>query len=95
MDIKELTSLNVMSEDMASMNSYTNIGAHLKKVSDTFSEDTSMSEILDQFRVMSAEYQAFTKDRSIRVSTGPADYRIADEDDKLKGTSSDGGLSCH
>ena len=84
MDIKELTSLNVMSEDMASMNSYTNIGAHLKKVSDTFSEDTSMSEILDQFRVMSAEYQAFTKDMSIRVSTGPADYRIADEDDRLE-----------
>lgn len=73
-----------MSEDMASMNSYTNIGAHLKKVSDTFNEDTSMSEILDQFRVMSAEYQAFTKDMSIRVSTGPADYRIADEDDKLE-----------
>ena len=83
MEINE-TNIATLDSSMASMNSYTNIGAHLKKMSDTFSEEYSMSDILNQFRVMSSEYQAFTKDKNIRVASGPADYRIADEGDKLE-----------
>lgn len=84
MDVNKLQTLNVMSGDMASMNSYSNIGSHLKKVSDTFDTECSMTDILNKFRVMSSEYQSFTKDKSIRVTNGPADYRIADEDDKME-----------
>ena len=79
---KTLNSL--LDADMAAMNSYSNIGNHLKSVSDKFNVDSSMTDILDQFRVMSTEYQQFTNDRHITLADGPADYRIADEADKLE-----------
>lgn len=83
-NINDININDILNSDMSSMNSYINIGSHLKNVTDIFNEEISMTEILDQFRVMSSEYQAFTKDKSIRITSGPADYRIANEDDKFE-----------
>lgn len=81
-DPDKLQSLNDGTADLASMNSYMSIGSHLKRVSDIFNNELSMSDILDQFRVMSNEYQSFTKDKDIKVTDGPADYRQAYEQDR-------------
>ena len=63
--------------------SYIDFGSHLKTVSEAFDETLSMTDILNQFRMMSEEYQQFTKDNRIRPVSGPADYRMADEEDRL------------
>lgn len=68
--------------DLSSMNSYSNIGEHLKRVSDIFGNSVSMSDILDQFRVMSSEYQSFSNDNNINISSGPADYALANKQDR-------------
>ena len=82
--VDKVNSLNNSPSDFASLNSYNNIGTHLKRISDAFDENSSMTDILDQFRVMSAEYQDFATKRSMHCTSGPADYRIADEADKME-----------
>jgi len=72
-----------ISPELATMSSYMDIGAHLKNVSNVFDEERSLTDILDQFRMMSEEYQEFTRDKRITLASGPADYRIANDDDKM------------
>ena len=64
-------------------NSYIDFGAHLKSVSDAFDDTKSLTDVLNQFRLMSEEYQEFTRDRNITVTSGPADYRHADEESQI------------